>query len=121
MKPAATGTAAQFLAGLLLGIVGGVVGIYFGLVSAFAAVILVVLVGLAMGRSAGVSGGLIGLGGTWLLLILNDLMRCPPPSNDCGGGDAQVTVAWLTVSAAIALVGGAIAVLTLTRTARRKG
>jgi len=121
MKASAIGTGGHFVAGLLLGIVSGVVGLYFGLVSALAAVVLVVLVGVALGRLAALSGGLIGIGGTWLLLMLDDLMRCSPTSNDCGGGDAQVTVAWLTVSAAIALVGGAIAVLTLTRTAQRKG
>lgn len=115
MKPTAIGTGGQFVAGVLLGIVSGVVGIAFGLVSAFAAVVFVVLVGLLMPRFAALSGGLVGLGGTWLLLNLNDLIRCPDPANFCG--DAQVVIPWLTVSAVIALVGGATAVLTLTSAA----
>jgi hypothetical protein len=120
MKPRVTGTAARFLAGLVLGIVGGAVGIYLGLVSAFVAVVFVSLIGLAIGRSTGLSGGLVGIGGTWLLLMASDLMRCPAQSSDCGGGDALLTVVWLAVSAAIALVGGAIAVLSVSPTDRRK-
>jgi len=113
MKPIAIGTGGQLAVGLLLGVASGLVGIYLGLMFSFAAVFLVVVVGAALGRLAGISGGLIGVGGTWLLLILNDLMRCPAPSTDCGGGDPRVTVAWLTVSALIAIVGASLGVWTL--------
>ena len=118
MKPVAIGAGGQLAVGLLLGVASGLVGISFGLLSAFAAVVLVVAVGAAFGRLAGVSGGLIGVGGTWLLLILNDLMRCPASSSDCGGSDPQVTIAWLTASALIAIVGVSLWVRTLMVTRR---
>jgi hypothetical protein len=115
MKPIMRGTAAQLVAGVLLGVVAGVLGIHFGFLSAVLALVVVILFGFAIGRSRGASAGLVGLGGTWFVLMLNALTRCPASSTDCGGGDSQVAIAWLTVSGAIVVVGIAIAVLGLTR------
>jgi len=74
MKPIIRGTAAQLVAGVLLGVVAGVLGIHFGFLSAVLALVVVILFGFAIGRSRGASAGLVGLGGTWFVLMLNALM-----------------------------------------------
>lgn len=77
---------AQFVAGLLLGYAASF-AMSLGLIAIVAAVVLVVAVGLVMPRFTALAGGLLGIGGTWLVLLLNSMRICAGTEDFCGNAN----------------------------------
>ncbi len=105
---------AQFIGGLLLGFLASF-AMSLGLIAVAAAVVLLVAVGLALPRFAALAGGLIGIGGTWLVLLLNSMRICAGTEDFCGNANY---VPWLAISAGLLLVGAILAVWTMVTTTR---
>lgn len=106
---AVTRRSAQFAGGLLLGFVASF-AIALSLIAAVAAVVVVVVVGLVMPRFAALAGGLIGVGGTWLVLLLNSLRICAGTEDFCGNANY---VPWLAISTGLVLAGAVLALWTM--------
>jgi hypothetical protein len=63
-------TAVHLFGGIAIGVGAAILGLVWGPLTWTAAALFVVLSGLAMPRFAFLAGGLLGLGGTWLVLML---------------------------------------------------
>ncbi len=86
-----------------------------GLIATVGAVVLVVAVGLVMPRFTALAGGLIGIGGTWLVLLLNSMRICAGTEDFCGNANY---VPWLAISAGLLLAGAILALWTMVTTTR---
>jgi hypothetical protein len=110
----------DWLAGLLVGVVGGLV---FFLFPPFGIGVLVIFGLLAAGRgnrSFGLSGLLIGVGGSWVGLLVAANARCAQfnevPNQECVAPDLT---AWFVIGGCF-LVLGAVLVLLGFRAGRRR-
>lgn len=92
------------VAGLLIGVPAAVAGLVFGIPGMVVAILAIALVALIPRLPAVLAGGLVGLGGTWLILLGRQAWLCAQRGQVCGGTPTDM-IPWLAFAVGVVLAG----------------